>query len=151
VSLVNLKPHEEHMGVAKKPQKVAKKSHEVRMGVVFFAPPEQKATLFSSNRNLVGVAKKPQERHMGVAKKPHEVRMGVAKKPHEERMRLQLHYSTVNDVRLNTVYFIGKYGESCFFPVFPDLHCNCGFSAYRAGKAMAVISKAGLALFDGPA
>jgi hypothetical protein len=39
------------MGVAKKPQ-------EVRMGFIFFAPPEQKATLFSSNRNLVGIAKK---------------------------------------------------------------------------------------------
>jgi hypothetical protein len=125
VSLVNLKPNEEHMGVAKKPHErhmgVAKKPHEERMGVVFFAPPEQKATLFSSSRNLMGVAKKPHERHMGVAKKPHEVRMGVAKKPHEERMRLQLHYSTVNDVRSFTVYFIGKYGESCFLPVFPDL------------------------------
>jgi hypothetical protein len=103
VSLVNLKPHEEHMGVAKKPHErhmgVEKKLHEERMGVVFLAPPEQKATLFSSSRNLVG----------------------VAKKPHEERMRLQLHYSTVNDARSFTVYFIGKYGESCFFPVFPDL------------------------------
>jgi hypothetical protein len=51
VSLVNLKPHEEHMGVAKKP-------HEVRMGVVFFAPPEQNSTLFSSSRNFSGSRKK---------------------------------------------------------------------------------------------
>jgi hypothetical protein len=43
-------------------------------------------------------------------------------------MRLQLHYSTVNDVRSNTVYFIGKYEESCFFPVFPDLHEKCNFT-----------------------
>jgi hypothetical protein len=125
VSLVNLKPHEEHMGVAKKPYErhmgVAKKPHEERMGVVFFAPPEQKATLFSSCRSLVGVAKKPNERRMGVVKKPHERCMGVVKKPHERRMRRQLYYSTVNDVRSFTVYFIGKYAESCFFPVFPDL------------------------------
>jgi hypothetical protein len=126
VSLVNLKPHEEHMGVAKKPHErhmgVIKKPHEECMGVIFFAPPEQKATLFSTSRNLVGVTKKPNERHMGVGKKPYEVRMGFAKKLHEECMRLQLHYSMVNDVWLFTVYFIGKYIEICFFPVFPDLH-----------------------------
>jgi hypothetical protein len=41
--------------------------------------------------------------------------MGVAKKPHEERMRLQLHYSTVNDVRSFTVYFIGNTAKAVFF------------------------------------
>jgi hypothetical protein len=45
---------------------------------------------------------------VGVAKKPLERRMGVVKKLHEEHLRLQLYYSTVNDVRSNTVYFIGE-------------------------------------------
>jgi hypothetical protein len=92
------------MGVAKKPQ-------EVHMGVIFLHL-QAKSNTFSRSRIFVGVAKK-------LMKNSWELQLSGMKYACD----LQLYNSTVNDVQSFMFYFIGKYVESCFFPVFPDLPC----------------------------
>jgi hypothetical protein len=54
--------------------------------------------------------------------------MGVAKKPHEVHMRLQLHYSTVNDV-LSFTFYLSVNTAKAFLPVFPDFPAERSFEA----------------------